>query len=317
MPTLPVILDTDMDTDCDDAGALAVLHALAGHGEAKILGVICDAPTTWGPPCIAAINAYYGVDVPVASVLVPPHDVGERYRLYRAHLEWLRTSEYRLYNELVATRFAGSRAKTWAGVSLYRKLLAAQSDGTVVVIALGLLTVLAALLDSGPDEFSAAAGVDLVRAKVKTLVTMGGGRFPHGRDGFNWHMDQQAAARVLNAWPGRLAVNEWGGSVLTGARLTAITPPHNPVRLAYETFLGGPGRTRPSWDQLTVLYGVRGAGDLFSETRGYRLEYMVATGKHQWQADRTGPERIYLGLTAHSDSLVAVIEDFMVRPPTQ
>ena len=32
-----VIFDTDMANDCDDAGALAVLHALADLGEVEIL----------------------------------------------------------------------------------------------------------------------------------------------------------------------------------------------------------------------------------------------------------------------------------------
>ena len=35
-----VILDTDMDSDCDDMGALAMLHALADSGEAQILAVM-------------------------------------------------------------------------------------------------------------------------------------------------------------------------------------------------------------------------------------------------------------------------------------
>ncbi len=34
-PPIPVIFDTDMANDCDDAGALAVLHALADLGEQK------------------------------------------------------------------------------------------------------------------------------------------------------------------------------------------------------------------------------------------------------------------------------------------
>ena len=32
-----VIFDTDMETDCDDAGALAVLHTLADRDECEIL----------------------------------------------------------------------------------------------------------------------------------------------------------------------------------------------------------------------------------------------------------------------------------------
>ena len=38
----PVIFDTDMANDCDDAGALAVLNALADKGEARILAVVTN-----------------------------------------------------------------------------------------------------------------------------------------------------------------------------------------------------------------------------------------------------------------------------------
>jgi hypothetical protein len=57
---VPIILDTDMDTDCDDAGALAVLHALADRGECEILGTMVSARHPGSAPTVAAINAYYG-----------------------------------------------------------------------------------------------------------------------------------------------------------------------------------------------------------------------------------------------------------------
>jgi len=45
-----VIFDTDMMTDCDDAGALAVLHALADRGECRIVAtVVSSAGTQVGP----------------------------------------------------------------------------------------------------------------------------------------------------------------------------------------------------------------------------------------------------------------------------
>ena len=34
-----ILFDTDMTTDCDDAGAMAVLHALADRGECEILAL--------------------------------------------------------------------------------------------------------------------------------------------------------------------------------------------------------------------------------------------------------------------------------------
>ena len=37
-----LIFDTDMANDCDDAGALAVLHALADLGEVEILAIVTN-----------------------------------------------------------------------------------------------------------------------------------------------------------------------------------------------------------------------------------------------------------------------------------
>jgi len=63
-----IILDTDMDSDCDDAGALALLHVLADRGEAKILAVAASSLYRWSVPCIEAINRYYGrPDLPIGA----------------------------------------------------------------------------------------------------------------------------------------------------------------------------------------------------------------------------------------------------------
>ena len=55
-----IIFDTDMDTDCDDAGAMAVLHALADRGECTILATVVSVRHPGALPTVAAINAYYG-----------------------------------------------------------------------------------------------------------------------------------------------------------------------------------------------------------------------------------------------------------------
>ena len=51
-----IIFDTDMDTDCDDAGALAILHALADRGEAEILATVVSSRYPWSVPCVEAID---------------------------------------------------------------------------------------------------------------------------------------------------------------------------------------------------------------------------------------------------------------------
>ena len=53
---IPIILDTDLDSDVDDVGALAVLHALANRREAKILGVIVTSNDMYSPLCADAIT---------------------------------------------------------------------------------------------------------------------------------------------------------------------------------------------------------------------------------------------------------------------
>src|SRR5678816_3518400 len=64
-----IFFDTDMDTDCDDAGAMAVLHALADRGECQILATVVSVRHPGAAPTVAAINAYYGrADLPIGGI---------------------------------------------------------------------------------------------------------------------------------------------------------------------------------------------------------------------------------------------------------
>ena len=55
-----IILDTDFGNDCDDAGALAILHQMAYSGEAEILATMYPMNDEWGAAAIDAVNTYYG-----------------------------------------------------------------------------------------------------------------------------------------------------------------------------------------------------------------------------------------------------------------
>lgn len=57
---IPVILDTDISGDYDDVGAVAMLHALADNGEAKILATIGSNLSPLVVPTIEIFNIYYG-----------------------------------------------------------------------------------------------------------------------------------------------------------------------------------------------------------------------------------------------------------------
>src|ERR1700683_2408860 len=66
---VPVIFDTDMGNDIDDALALAVLHALESRGECHIIAVTITKDNPWAAPYIDIVNTFYGrPDIPIGLV---------------------------------------------------------------------------------------------------------------------------------------------------------------------------------------------------------------------------------------------------------
>ncbi|MFX0071549.1 MAG: hypothetical protein ACFFAO_10710, partial [Candidatus Hermodarchaeota archaeon] len=121
--SISVIFDTDMDIDCDDVGALALLHALMDLGEVNILGIICDVPLEASAKCAIVINDYYNrFDLPVGLVIDKEYESGEKYKAYREHRKIIpTTNDY--YTEEVAKQFYKKKydeKKIWEAVLLYR-----------------------------------------------------------------------------------------------------------------------------------------------------------------------------------------------------
>ena len=73
-----VIFDTDMALDVDDVGALALLHALADRGEARLLAIGISETArhdngVWAAPMADVIDTYFGrPDIPI-GVFRGPH----------------------------------------------------------------------------------------------------------------------------------------------------------------------------------------------------------------------------------------------------
>lgn len=317
---VPIIFDTDMDIDCDDTGALAVLHALMDQGETNILGIICDVPVEATAKVAVAINNYYyRVDIPVGIVHDEEYEQGKKYKMYRFakknHIS--RTNGY--YPEEIARQFYPNELKDLKfrdDVSLYRKLLSQSEDNSVVIIAVGFLTALKSLLESEADEISSLSGVDLIKKKVARLVTMGMGRFPSCNAEFNWLMDWEAARKVINNWPTELVVSTYGNQFLTGKTLSSKTPETNPVRKCYEIYLQGPNKGNYNWDLVAALYGVRGADPYFEEIRGHRIILEQELGKNHWVEDNSGKlPHIYLKLKNPKRLLKKELEALMIKPP--
>ncbi len=248
-----IIYDTDMESDVDDVGATAVLHALANRGEAKILATMVSSVNPWSAPCLDAINTFYGrPDIPIG---VPKGEAVNRKSVYAQ-------SVAEAYPHSVTSSDSLPEAAL-----LYRKILAEQPDSSVVIVTVGYLTNLSRLLHTPPDEFSPLNGRELVEQKVKHYVCMGG-RFPkntntqvHG----NWKPDPAATVDVVKNWSTHILFSGGGDQLAhiyqTGSTLPGTEEDHI-VRRAYEWFFEragwAKGPTHHSADLLAVLIAVRG-----------------------------------------------------------
>jgi inosine-uridine nucleoside N-ribohydrolase len=316
-----LILDTDIDTDCDDVGALAILHTLIDQGECELLGVVCSVPIPECVGAVRAINACYGREtIPVGLVEVADYRTSPNWQPYReAHAGFLQSAHDHPYNAMLAKTRPANDPPPVPAVALYRQLLASAAEASVTICAIGTLTALAQLLVSPPDQYSPLTGQELVREKVCELVSMAVLSFPNGCEEFNWRIDPLSAADVLHHWPTAMTVSPTGNAVCTGARFTLLAPVGHPVREAYVNYLGAPGRNRSSWDLIATLYAVRGMAGPFARTASRQLTFAPETAQYQWGAlrpDELPPRRLLDPLLPDAD-LATLLEDLMIAGITR
>lgn len=300
---VPIIFDTDMDTDCDDAGALAVLHVLADRGECEILGTMVSVSHPWSAPVVAAINAYYGrPHLPVGT----PTRGG--------------VNEPSRYAQKVAEEFPQPVPRRDA-TELYREILERQPDRSVVIVTVGYLINLRHLLAS-------PGGPELVRRKVQRYICMGGnfvGSPAHDDlklGNVNFQRDASSALYVVQHWPTPLVfVGREIGSVpsgLTCGTSLARTPAQNPVRRAYEHYFGGKLQNRHVADLVTVLYAVRPQHDYWDVHAGGGMD-LQSDMTFTWR-DTPDRQQSYLlkkpiDRAQKDRAIEAVLDELLVQAP--
>jgi inosine-uridine nucleoside N-ribohydrolase len=300
-PRVGIILDTDFGNDCDDTGALAILHQMVYAGEADLLGTIYPMNDSLGAVAINAVNTWYG------KPQIPVGTYKGDYVYKGKHNDFYNT---RLVNGFAHDLKSGIDAPN--GVLLYRKILSAQADQSVTIVVVGPQRVVADLLLSSPDEYSSLDGKALVLKKVKALVSMGA-EYPSG---FEWNIRiaPDAAKLVAEQWPTPVyyAGFEIGKPIMTGERLITETPQTNPVRVAFETNpMVDSLKNRHSWDQTAVLYAVRGDSSYWTTTEGSLT--IEDDGHNTWQSEKRN--RFYLTAIRTPAEMKKIIEDMMVAPP--
>lgn len=310
-----VIFDTDLGIDVDDAGALAVLHALADRGEARILATVANVNDPYAAAALDTINTYYGR---------PDILVGRNARAqYAVATPYWRSPAPRFVRDL-AERFPhDTGASPPSAVSVYRRALASQPDGSVTIISVGFMQNLADLLASQGDTYSSLGGEALVKRKVKVLVAMAGSYPGSHRDLYlkgGREMDPSPAMKVLTAWPTTTVFTPGNvcGRFPTGYTLAERTPVSNPVRAAYTLFFGKEGVGRNSWDLCTVLYAVRGLshsgdGSYFGLSSRETL-HLSAEGVSEWRTPNDGRHK-RLTRVMDTAALQSKLEALITTPP--
>ncbi|KAK3947801.1 Inosine/uridine-preferring nucleoside hydrolase domain-containing protein [Pseudoneurospora amorphoporcata] len=306
-PKKNLIIDTDLFSDVDDAGAL-LLASTSPH--INLLGVLINKPSTYSVLAASAIVSYYTQSYHQKKAIpigVFRHPTSNGTVIPLPNSSFLDVVYWHLgeFASKIAFRFGspsspdyvkpsipwGRAEDAWSAVSLYRKLLSGADDESVTIASIGFLDNLSLLLDSGPDSFSPLTGRQLITQKVTELVVMGG-RYPMGKSwnffgsdpdiphrngGNGLGLGPKGTANVINEWPtpqrdgwkGRVVYvgDEVGGNVLTGAELVKEGPKGDPVGRAYGYYAYG--EARPSWDPVAVLYAMHGLGELFKYDEEY------------------------------------------------
>jgi len=271
-PPVNVIVDTDMASDCDDVGAVALLNDFMCLGECNLIACVTNVRNGDSGATVHAINTYYGHEsIPVGSYQgeagpttkmtsilapAPPEGYHGPGRKDGSH-----------YTIAIHKQFDPDYPtddKLPAGVDIYRKALASAPDGSVTLVTIGLMQNVQDLIQSQPDSVSNLSGLDLIRKKVRELVIMAN-TVPE--DGY-----------LLGKWPTKIKWTTDAGSFVDTGQSLINTPENNPVRVAYGLFGDNQVHTalkdgRASWDLTAAWLAVRGVGDFWEVLAG-RQQYI-------------------------------------------
>ncbi len=284
-----LIFDTDMGSDCDDVGALAILHQYLDQEKAELLGCIYSSgKVPFGAGIIDAINTYFGrPDIPIGAEqdesFGDPDDKMDAGKLARD------TAAFG--HDIIFNRDVPDH------VVLNRGLLAAQADHSVTYLTVGHTKALHDLLRSEADSISDMTGAELVRKKIKKWVALGGLKADrtdgYGSKDWNFYRNgtQVYTDYLLEYFPRPAYFINAGSDVLTGQTLVHA-PGGTIVRTAYRDWLWKvEGKTlndgRPSWDLTGVCFAVEGQNSFFEPPEKGILHIDVQTGS-RWTPDEQG-----------------------------
>lgn len=250
---IPVIFDTDMGNDADDAMALAILNAFIDRGECDLLAVTLTKSSPNAAPYIKMLNTYMGhPDIPIGMTSQQRTPEDGKYL----------AAIFELKKEDGTPLFPKPEVKTVPAVTLMRQKLAEAQDSSVVMIQVGFSTNLAELLDSPADAVSDLAGRELVAKKVRLLSTMFGAFNDRYQAEYNVVNDVPAARKLLEEWPTPIWFSGFEiGEAITISQTqmdrTFVADPDHPLCRTFALYRKGWDEFQPTFDVTSVLLAIR------------------------------------------------------------
>lgn len=298
-----VIFETDMGNDIDDALALAMLYRYASQGKLTIAAISNNKQSINSVRFLDIMNKWYHYpDIPIGTVRNGKNGENESASFAKKVVDCSVRQGKKIFFSSIS-----DYNKVEGSVKLYRRILAAAPDLSVVIISTGFFTNLARLLDSGPDRFSKLNGVELVAKKVKYLSVMAGNFNRVPATEFNIRTDIASAKKVYEQWPGIIYSSpfEVGNSIHFPAfwieQNLGYTGDH-PLVAGYKQYLPMP-YDRPTWDLTAVLFAVEPEQKYFTLSKpgsisvnksGYTSFSENKNGRHFYllTPDSTGRHRV-------------------------
>ena len=264
-----VILSPDICGDCDDVGAIALLHRYADEAGFPILGICNCTSSRDGTKTVYALNRHFER---------PNIPLGE-YKKHTLHI----SAETSKYTGEIAKRFGEGAPEPQAAAEFYRNILSKAEDDSVVIITIGFLTDIAELMKSDADEYSPLTGIELMKKKVSHVVSMAL-KYPLGIE-FNIKYAPAEAKFFFDNCPVDIFITDFnlGQGLRTGfdpadkERLA-----DNPVFESYRLFSDAYGLQcdNNSYDLTAVQFAYEGEGLYYRiNPQAYAIEFYTDTDR--------------------------------------
>ena len=319
---IKLIYDGDIGPDPCDFTTLSMLHEYHRHGLIELLGVAGETPDPHLASTFSIYNQVYKNDIPIGAYrpqtwgAIFSDDVVKRYQ--KVAREGCHAEHKNIF-EKYGNSTTQTAEKVVEPVALYRKLLAAA----------GQLFNFPALLASPADKISPLTGRQLVAAKVKEVVFMGGcfpdskGKQFQGTDGAEWNWwafaNRNTTKNTLET-PASLGKPltyigwEQGVKVPIGKELTQKLGRNHPTTESYFLMRHVPFKAtqlpadNPAFDDLGLFYAVeRGVGTYFHKVRGrVRVD---EKGANDWLPDENGKEAYITVIPGKEAELRKILSD--------